>query len=223
MLTGDRIRYGMSYAGNILSWPVSARRLRRLIEASDPPWRVHVGAGNVELPGWVNTDMCWRNPYWLDAAKPWPFPEGTVSHVYADNVVEHLPLAAGRAFLSNSLCAMKPGGKIRLVTPDARAAAEAYVSGNAAPWLESMRHQGHPVEHPVDLLRFEFSMWGHHRGYVYDAPTLRREMERAGFVGVVEPQLGESEDPAFRNLDSRQDLGEFQFALEGTKPDPDTE
>jgi predicted SAM-dependent methyltransferase len=164
--------------------------------------------------------MYWRNPYWLDVTKPWPFPGGTVTHVYADNVIEHLPLAAGRMFLRNSVSALAPGGRIRIVTPDAHAAAEAYISGDAAPWLEKMRQRGHQADHPVDLLRFEFSMWGHHRGYVYDPSTLRQEMENAGLVDVVGAELGESEDQAFRDLDSRKDAGEFQFSLEGTKPSP---
>ncbi len=219
LITAVRMRYGASYAGSLLMSPVSTTRLRRLIGTSNPPWRVHVGAGGVRLPGWVNTDMHWQNPYWLDITKPWPFPEGTVTHVYADNVIEHLPLAAGRAFLRNSFAAMAPGGRIRLVTPDARAAAEAYLSQSAAgTQLERMRRRGHQAEHPVDLLRYQFSMWGHARGYVYDASSLQGELESAGFVGAGEQKLGESDDPDFRDLDSRKDAEEYQFAIEAAKP-----
>jgi hypothetical protein len=68
----------------------STRRLRELIAASSPPWNVHIGAGGVELPGWVNTDVNWPTRYWLDATRRWPFGEGTVARVFSDNVIEHL-------------------------------------------------------------------------------------------------------------------------------------
>ena len=86
---------------------------------SSPPWKVHIGAGLVELAGWVNTDVSPRCPYWLDMRRPWPFPNGSVRMVFSDNVIEHLSLTDGRAFLKNAREAMMPGGIIRTSTPDA--------------------------------------------------------------------------------------------------------
>ena len=63
------------------------------------PLKINVGAGGSQLAGWINTDVTWRNHY-LNLMEPWPVPSESVAFVYADNVIEHLALAAGRALLA---------------------------------------------------------------------------------------------------------------------------
>ena len=45
---------------------------------------------------------------WLDLSKPWPVPPGSVSHIYADNVIEHFSLSMVRAVLKNAFDVLAP-------------------------------------------------------------------------------------------------------------------
>ena len=165
--------------------------------------KVHVGAGPVRLDGWANTDLSGKADYYLDATGHWP--ATGVTHVFADNVIEHLTLDGARAFLREARAAMTPGGRIRLVTPDAEASARAYI--DRTPDLEALivRHRmnGYAMAHPADVLRVVFSLNGHHNGYVFDLASMRAELEAAGFVNVERVPMGESSDPELRGIDSR--------------------
>jgi predicted SAM-dependent methyltransferase len=180
-------------------------RLRRLLAGSEPPYRVELGSGLVRREGWVNTDVWSRAPYHLDATRRWPFPDGSVSHVYGDNMIEHVPLEGARALFGHALRALRPGGCIRLVTPDARKCAEIYLAGGdqARELADAHRGAGTRMEHDVDLLRATFIEYEHDRGYAWDLAALRVELGRAGFESVERVSLGESDYPVFRGLESR--------------------
>jgi predicted SAM-dependent methyltransferase len=180
-------------------------RLRRLVARESPPYRVELGAGEVRRQGWVGTDV-WRGAaYHLDATGPWPFPDGSVSHVYGDNMIEHLPLEGARELFRHAIRALEPGGGIRLVTPDARKCAEIYLAGGeqARELAEAHRGAGTRMEHDIDLLRATFIEYEHSHGYAWDLTALRAELEAAGFEVVRRVSLGESDDPAFCGLEWR--------------------
>ena len=180
-------------------------RLRRLLRATDPPHRVELGAGEVHREGWIQTDVWWRVRYHLDATRPWPFAPGSVSHVYADNVIEHVSLDGARALLRHAVKALQPGGRIRLVTPDVERCAEVYLERGelAEQQLDAHRGTGTRVEHLVDILRGVFIEYDHHRGYAYDFEALSAELASAGFTEIARCELEESADPALGGLESR--------------------
>ncbi len=216
-----RLAYSREYARRALGRPPG-----RSAWLKDRPvdWqrRVHVGAGGVSLPGWTNTDVDGTADYFLDATAPWPLPESSLSHVYADNVIEHLQLPAARSFLLNARKALRPRGIIRLVTPDVRTSAEAYVSGGTELDAIVDRHarHGYNVSYPVDILRILFAESGHHAGYLFDEDCLRQELELAGFVRINRCAPGESDDPALMGLDARDEGidGSIFMSLEGEAP-----
>lgn len=184
--------------------PVASRRLRARAAAIDGPVDVVVGSGRVELPGWLNTDASWRARHYLDVTRPWPLRE--VRHVYADNVIEHLRIDDVRSFLRNAFAAMRPGGWIRLATPDVEAACRLYLDPGSEDFqlaAERQRRAGLRVEHPVDLVRVVFAEHGHHLGYCFDLAALRAELTTAGFVGIERSAVGVSEVPELRGLESR--------------------
>ena len=180
-------------------------RLRRLLATSSPPYRVELGSGLVCRDGWVSTDVWSRAPLHLDATRSWPFPPGTVSHVYGDNMIEHVPLEGARALFRHALRALQPGGRIRLVTPDARRCAEIYLEGGelAEAQFEAHRGAGTRMEHAVDILRAVFVEYEHDRGYAWDFESLSAELRSAGFEAIERCELEESDDPVLRGLESR--------------------
>jgi predicted SAM-dependent methyltransferase len=202
--------------------PLATRRIERLIQATSAPYRVELGTSTLPHDGLIATDVGWRARYWLDATAPWPFPDGTVSHVYADNMIEHVPLDAARSLLRHAYRAMSSGGRMRLVTPDAERFARMYLDGGdllAAQTERNLRH-GYRVDHPVSLLRTIFAECGHHVGYIWDFDALSQEMSAAGFVKVERAEVGASPDPVLAGREQRTESPDraLYLAIEAVRP-----
>lgn len=202
-----------------LNTPFARRRTTGALGRAPRPLRLEIG-GTAARPGWLVTNVHPTARHYLDATRTWPIESGAVELVYADNVIEHVPLQAGRTMLAEAHRCLRPGGTLRLVTPDLRKHVEEYLRGAEAvsgTLAEGYRGMGLPVEHAVDLLRIPVAMFEHHVGYVYDVAALSAELERAGFVDVRECALGHSDVPALRDLDSRVEEGPAQMALEARR------
>lgn len=200
--------------------PLAKARCRRLLEKTPRPLKLEIG-GIVQRDGWVVTNVNAVTRNYLDATRRWPLEDDAVSHVFSDNVIEHLPLEANRAMFAEMRRCVRPGGLVRLITPNVRAHVEMYLSGSPALDDAAARHyrsMGLVVEHPIDVLRIPIGAFGHHEGYVWDFETLRSELERAGFVDVVQTATGESEHPEFADLDRRTNEGGAQLAVEARCP-----
>lgn len=187
--------------------PVGRARLRRALARPRQSFRLELGA-NARRADWLVTNASWRARYYLDATHPWPVEPGTVDLVFADNMIEHVTLSAGRDVLHHAHAALRPGGTIRLATPDIETAARLYLGEDeerAAAVIGMHRRLGRVAEHPVDLLRVPFTEFGHHLGYLYDEASLGDELKRAGFHDVRRCETGESRIPDLRNLENRLD------------------
>jgi predicted SAM-dependent methyltransferase len=195
--------------------PLLSRRFQKAVAAEPQLVKVNVGAGNVHLDGWINTDVAWRLPMYLDIAKPWPVPPGSVDRIYADNVIEHFPLPVSRAVLRHCWDALSVGGRVRLATPDVERTARAYLENPqlTAAHLERHRRHGYLAEHPVDMLRVTYAYHGHHKGYCFDWAALSAELAAAGFVDIFRYEAGQSDDPAFRGLERRHEPTEAATEL----------
>lgn len=183
----------------------AGERLRRRIASSGPPYRLELGAGETDRPGWLSTDVRWNARYYLDATAAWPFPAASVSHVYADNMIEHVPLDGARALLREAAAAMQSGARIRLVTPDVERCAEVYLERGerARAQLDAHRGAGTRVEHVVDVLRGVFVEYEHALGYAWDYDSLSTELAAAGFTSIERCELRKSVDPVLRDLEAR--------------------
>lgn len=213
------LRDAVRGAVRTVNTPIAKRRLARKLRTAPQPLKLEIG-GLRPRPGWLITNVNAVARNYLDATIAWPFEAGSVSHLYADNVIEHITLQAGRAMLSEAFRCLRPGGLIRIVTPDIRAHVDLYLSGR--PGLESgtahhYRSIGLVTEHPVDLLRIPIASFKHHLGYVYDFEALEAELARAGFHSVTRCDLGTSQHAALQGLDQRLDSGNSQMAVEATR------
>jgi hypothetical protein len=199
--------------------PLATSRARKALDRAPRPFRLEIG-GLQKRDGWVVTNVNAVTPLYLDATAQWPLADGALSRVYADNVIEHLPLPAGRAMLAEAHRCLQAGGVIRLVTPDIRKHVDLYLSG-AAEVREEVgnyyRGLGLTVEHPIDLVRIPIGSFGHHTGYVYDFATLRKELESAGFRDVVSCAINESSHDDLAGIDQRSGESAVQMAVEATR------
>ncbi|HEY9564740.1 MAG TPA: methyltransferase domain-containing protein [Nocardioides sp.] len=199
--------------------PVAKRRIISTLADAARPLKLEIG-GTAKRPGWVVTNVSAVTRNYLDATATWPLEDDSVEFVYSDNVIEHIPLEPGRAMLREAARCLRPGGVIRLVTPDIRHHIELYLAGVVPAETPAGKHyssMGLTVEHPLDLVRIPIGEFGHHTGYVYDFETLKAELEAAGFRDVVRCPLGESSHAALAGMDQRGVSGDAQMALEATR------
>lgn len=213
-----RLRAVIRSAVRTVNTPVAKGRTTRVLKSAPRPINLEIG-GLTKRPGWVITNVNATTRNYLDATSRWPLEDGAVAYVYADNVIEHIPLEAGRAMLAEAYRCLQPGGVIRLITPDIRTHVEMYLAGPSAIDSAAGRHyreMGLTVEHPIDLVRIPIGSFGHHTGYVYDFDTLDLELKRAGFRSTTRCELGTSEHPPLAGLDLRGHEGGAQIAVEAT-------
>lgn len=196
--------------------------------------KLHLGAGHHRLDGWLDTD---RDPssgaVFLDVTRPLPFPAATFTRIFAEHLIEHLPYDVGLAMLERCHRVLRPGGRIRLATPDLVTIMGLHRSvddtgGGAigqryAAWLADSYFDPRHGPDAVFAINKVVRGWGH--AFIYDEATLRATLEAAGFVGIERCPFGQSGDPALRGLeghgvaDGNADLSAFEtMALEATRP-----
>ncbi|MCW2857242.1 MAG: hypothetical protein JWR52_2857 [Marmoricola sp.] len=219
LLRTPRLRTMIKSTVSELNTPMAKARTRRVLAATARPMKLEIG-GLLQRDGWVVTNVNAVTRNYLDCTTRWPIEDAAASYIYSDNVIEHLPLAAGRAMMAEAYRVLQPGGVIRLVTPDIRKHVELYLAGVSSihsDVAKDYRDMGLVVEHPIDLVRIPIGSFGHHEGYVYDFDVLEQELKRAGFNSIVECGLGESEHDALRGLDFRVAEGGAQIVVEATR------
>lgn len=191
--------------------------------ASHTVRKMQIGAGDAfsfkEFADWLNTDIDPKgSETYLDAAKPFPIPDNSLSVIFSEHLIEHLPYRDGSAMLRESYRTLKPGGKIRIATPnllrliqlfeDAKTdEMKAYIHDKieADYWETPLPRTASPE---CVILNAELNNPGsgsYHIGhqFVYDPKTLRESLERAGFRDIKQFAPGESDDPQLRGLELR--------------------
>ena len=181
------------------------RRLIRSYLADHPVARLHIGCGENELPGWLNTELCPRgSQIYLDATQPFALPDTCIDVVYSEHMIEHVPWIGGRAMLRECFRVMKPGALLRIVTPNLaflmRVVEEpltpihqAYIQYN----LEEYQIDA-PSGSAVHVVNNFVRAWGHQ--FIYDDATLRQLMTEAGFTSITARRLDDSAQPALAGL-----------------------
>lgn len=82
--------------------------------------KLQIGAGENPLSGWLNTDVepASAGVYYMDALRSFPLPDGSFDYVFSEHMIEHVTYKDGLAMLSEAYRVLKPGGRIRVATPD---------------------------------------------------------------------------------------------------------
>lgn len=108
--------------------------------------------------GWLNADfiytrlpvgfICedWRTGRYIlrqDAGRRWPFEDGSFEIVYSEHMFEHILPMDGSMFLKEMYRILKPGGVLRITTPDLEKYLTGYVNRKTDSFL-----QGHAARFP---------------------------------------------------------------------------
>jgi predicted SAM-dependent methyltransferase len=159
------------------------------------PIRLHIGSGQRHLEGWVNIDNQELPGVdrVVDVRDGLPF--ANVSTIFAEHFLEHLPLEAGLAFLTECRRVLAPEGRLRLSTP------------NLAWVLETHYRQDPSLPEDqglFDALRTNraFHGWGHQ--FLYNRASLSSVLAAAGFADVSFHAYGESPHPELVGVEGHE-------------------
>jgi predicted SAM-dependent methyltransferase len=176
--------------------------------------RLNVGSSGEHVEGWISADL-FRDPdgrcLRMDAAKPWPFQDGSAEAVNSEHMIEHLERDAAPLFFKEAFRVLRPGGVIRTSTPDLRAICDAYAAADPGV-LAAHRAQGYEARNHADLLNNYVQLHGHR--HLYDFETLALLLAEAGFERIEQVEFGESGHPVLRGID-RHDAGELRALVLG--------
>ena len=176
--------------------------------ADHPIRKLQLGAGGVEMPGWLNTDIDPVGPeVFLDAAKPYPLPDNSIHYIFGEHVVEHVPLAAADVMFNECFRVLAPGGKLRLATPDLNRLAAILEHPNPSYIQQKFGWHRWPMLSPelsaVFIVNQELHNWGHE--FVYTEAALRERLSAAGFQPITRFDPGASDDPVLAHVEQRHE------------------
>jgi predicted SAM-dependent methyltransferase len=122
----------------------------------------------------------------LDISDPLPVDDGAVDWVYAEHLVEHVPLGTVIAWLREVRRILRPGGVLRLTTPDLERYVHGYLDQQGGFFARHRRRLrtlrvGPPMpERRAFMINQIFYHFGHR--WIYDEAELRHALAAAGFT-----------------------------------------
>lgn len=168
------------------------------------PVCINLGSGHWKLPGWINVDLDRgsRPDVCADLAARLPFRDACADYLHTEDFIDQLELAQASAFLRECHRILKPGGVVRVLTPDVEQLAGLYLhdpDGLKQLWRD---HVGVPLVYgtAAEILNTGMRFAGH--TFLYDAETFARLADDCGFRAE---RVGyrQSAHPALRDLDLR--------------------
>jgi predicted SAM-dependent methyltransferase len=145
---------------------VSRPDLRRWL-GSRGPKRINLGGGSLVSDDWLCADVDPRADVYVDIRVPLRIPDSSIDAIFLEEVIEHVALPEGTRLLSECTRILKPGGRLRLSTPDLDYFAE-----------QCLREPDGPA-------RINEVFYGHGHEHLYTPSEMKRALEDAGFVSIA--------------------------------------
>jgi predicted SAM-dependent methyltransferase len=180
-------------------WQVGNHRIRNLRY-------LNLGSGcyvrgdfiNLEYTWQPGIDVCW------DIRRPLPFRNGSLQGVFTEHVLEHFTQDMGEKILAECCRILAPGGRIRVIVPDAEVYMTRYadrvrrISDALLPYETENRRTPTPI---IVVNR----VYSHGHQCMYDFALMRATLLRTGFSNPVKLSYRRGADPKLLiDLESRQ-------------------
>lgn len=193
--------------------------------------KLQIGAGGYILKDWLNTDIypSVSGVVYIDARKRFPFRDCTFDYIFSEHQIEHLTYNEGQFMLRECWRVLKPGGKIRIATPDLEAIVSLYTSNKSdqqQKYIKRMVDQYIPetgIYHECFVINNAFLNLGHL--FIYDRATLQTALGKVGFVDITHYKPGDSDDKALRGIEVHgkvigdEDINRFEtMVLQAKRP-----
>ncbi len=217
-----------------VTWPLLRSRIvKRYLRTADVK-KLNLGTGpDYRLEGWLNTDInpCYsRAVAYLDATRRFPLADRTFDYVHSEHMIEHLTFPQGLGMLRECFRVLRPGGRIRVATPDLRVYVDLFREDGSDVQDRYLKYHVEKflpdvgVANACFVINNEFRNWGHQ--FVYDKETLVHAFEQAGFVDLKDRRTGESDDEVLRGIEfhgnvvRNEEMDRFEtMVLEARRPD----
>lgn len=157
------------------------------------PLRLHVGAGRHRLDGWVNLDIQALPGVDVVADVRTGLDYENVDTIYAEHFLEHLALDDALGFLLECHRVLRPGGWLRLSTPNLD-----WV------WLSHyvLDAPAEDKQHRALMLNRAFYGWRHR--FLWNREMLDRALAACGFDEIAWRRYGESGRPELAGLEGHE-------------------
>ena len=216
-----------------------AKIIDHYLRKTSGPSKLQLGCGRHWLEGWLNADYYPRTSdiLQIDVTAPLPFADGVFDYIFSEHVIEHVSYPNGVFMLSECFRVLKPGGVVRIATPDLSFLMNMYRADDPAAeprqpieqafltfFLDNEikdRAKNAPVDLDVYLINKFVRAWGHE--FIYDEKTLKYIFNDLGFTEVVRRDVMESEHAALQNIENidRKPPGHIALetvVIEGRRP-----
>lgn len=166
--------------------------------------KINLGSGIFKLGGWLNVDLdpTHRPDIVADLSRPFPFGNGSADFMHCEDFIDQLELEAGRRFLTECHRVLKPGGALRVLTPDVEKLARLYLESPQALIGLWTTYVGMPLQlnTAAEVLNLSMREGGH--TFLYDTSTLHQLAGDCGFT-AERASYRESRFPELRDTDLR--------------------
>lgn len=160
--------------------------------------KLHLGCGSNYLKGWINVDLdaaC--ADVHADLRDPLSHDDASVDFIFNEHFIEHLTRQEGILFLKECYRVLRPGGIIRLSTPDLRWLIAQYIAGKLDEWL----NVSWVPRSACQMMNEGMRLWGHQ--FLYDLPELAEVLYGSGFTEIVGVAHRASNHPELVDLECR--------------------
>lgn len=184
----------------------------RYLQTTTVP-KLHIGCGPFVMEGWLNVDINSYRPdiRYLDAGKPYPFPNHSFGYIYSEHLFEHLSIEEQTVMLQECYRILKQGGRMRMAMPNLHFLMELYrhpdkeCNRRYLTWsyhLFGMKQKVPEVtekNYSTYVINNFFHLWGHQ--FIHTPESLKELAEGIGFHGIRPYSIGKSDTPALQGLE----------------------
>lgn len=184
------------------------RRIIKKYFEDNPIKKIHLGSDVSKVEGWLCSDLAPRasGSIYLDVSKKFPFKDESVHYIYSEHMIEHLVLEQAAFMLKECYRVLKPGGKIRLATPDFTRIMDLYnnptskINSEYVKWISTSFLNKSTCFESLEVVNQLFHGWKHQ--FLYDQLYLSKMLNMYGFTQIKVCDYLNSEDEHFRNLET---------------------
>ncbi len=185
--------------------------------------KLQIGCGGNILEGWLNTDLNFEKNKvaHLDAGKKFPLPDAIFDYIYSEHIFEHLSFTQGLNMLKECFRVLKPGGKLRLATPDMdflirlynepdKSIHREYIKWSTNRYIQEISEYLDEEEYSAAFVMNNFFRdWGHEVLYNYEG--LEVVLKKAGFANIRKQEVGKSGIAVFDKLEKHGEIIPDEF------------
>lgn len=187
---------------------LAAGKVGKLLEDHKGSVRLNIGCGTDYKAGWINIDNnSDRNIQRLDLRwdlrRPLPFPDNSVDFIFNEHLIEHLTVEEGQAAIRDFMRVLKPGGVLRIATPDLAVTVDKYLHVPLEKDPAVKKYRMDFIKTRAERINIGFSWWGHK--WLYDWEELDRRLREAGCRKIKRCVLRRSRHAELCNLETREE------------------